>query len=423
MSVDSLLIVSPGAFQAFGHQHSYVAGLAGALADAGTEVHVLGWAGPLPLPGAITSHPVARRTEGSSRAAYRRRLGQLGDLAWGGARLVGELGLARAIARTHRALGGPAVLFETFEYVSLAALLTRGALGDAPKGCIFHDTNFNAQHASRVAAVYKTWVRPCVAAILRRVDVAFVHAAGMKQNLLANVDPRGRYADKVRVLPYGAPHPDDVAHTSRYEARERLGLPRDRRIALAFGTLRSDKRLDVVVEGVARCPEWDLVVAGPEGDVTYDRLRRLARDRGLGDRLRSFAGFIPSERHAAFFGACDVVVNLYAASVRHESGTAQLARAFLAPVIVGGPPDLCDYVRTSGSGWVLEQLTAEALAAALDQLERISPAAAADLGRAMRRAAEERCWAEVAARVRTALGAPRTVAGREIAAPRRCAAS
>ena len=27
MSVDSLLIVSPGAFQAYGHQHSYVAGL------------------------------------------------------------------------------------------------------------------------------------------------------------------------------------------------------------------------------------------------------------------------------------------------------------------------------------------------------------------------------------------------------------
>ena len=37
-----------------------------------------------------------------------------------------------------------------------------------------------------------------------------------------------------------------------------------------------------------------------------------------------------------------------------ESGTAQLSRSFLRPVLAGGPPDLEAYLESSAIGWVVE---------------------------------------------------------------------
>ena len=102
MSVDKLLIVSPGAFQAYGHGQSYIGGLGNALAKTGTEVHVLGWAGPLYYPAPLRSHAVSRTKGFATRAQSRTRLGPLGDVVWGGARLFGNgLGGSRKGSEGH----------------------------------------------------------------------------------------------------------------------------------------------------------------------------------------------------------------------------------------------------------------------------------------------------------------------------------
>jgi hypothetical protein len=402
MPPNRLLIFSPSAFQPSGHQQSYLTGLGDALARQGVEVHVFGLAGNVSYPPSIVPHLIGRDTPLASRSEYRERLGPLGDVAWGTARLTRQASLMRELQRVHHFLGEPPLLFETFEYLSLAAYLARSPRSHR-QVCIFHDTNFNMKHASVIAGTYKFLARPFARHILRRVDRAFVHAPGMRKNLLENVDPQRRYAGKVEVIPYGAPHPDTIPRMEPAAARAALGITTQHKLALAFGTLRADKCFHLLIEGLARSPEWELIVAGPEGDVSFRELQELCERARIQQRVRMFPGFIGMEDHRKFFGAADAVINLYDENIRHESGTAQLARSFLRPIIAGGPPDLHQYVSETGAGWSVAPLNASRLSEVLGGAARISEPERAAMERRIHAAAVERSWEAVASRVLTAL--------------------
>jgi glycosyltransferase involved in cell wall biosynthesis len=402
MAPNRLLIFSPTAFQLSGHQQSYLTGLGEALVRLGVEVHVFGLKGLGHYPTPIVSHAVGRDTGVESRAAFRERMGPWGYVGWGAVRLEQQVRLFRELQRVHHQLGGPPLLFESFEYATLAAHLAR-----APRAhrqvCIFHDTNFNLRHTSPIAAAYRLLARPFARRILHSVDRAFVHASGMRENLFDNVDPGRRYRHKVEVLPYGAPHPEKMPRLDRAAARVGLGVDTRRKVMLAFGTLRTDKCYRLVFEALARSPEWELLVAGPEGDVSYRQLEALRAQTGTGQRVRMFPGFIPLGEHRQYFGAADAVLSLYEEHIRHESGTAQLARAFLRPVIAGGPPDLHDYVRATGAGWSVMPLNAGKLTEVLYEAARLDEAGRAAMERRIHAAAVARSWDAAAARVLAAL--------------------
>ena len=402
MPPNRLLIFSPAAFQLSGHQQSYLTGLGEALGRLGVDVHVLGLRGRGSYPAPIVSHAVGKDTAVESRSAYRERLGPLGDVVWGTGRLTHQVHLLNELRRVHHHLGGPPLLFEGFEYLSLAAYVAQAGRTHR-QACIFHDTNFNLRHASPVAAAYKLLARPFARHILRSMDRAFVHAPGMRENLFENVDPERRYTHKVEVIPYGAPHPEKVPRLDRTEARAALGIGTRRKVLLAFGTLRADKCFRLVLGALARSPEWELLVAGPEGDVSFRQLQTLCGQAGVQQRVRMSPGFVPLGEHPRYFGAADAVLNLYEEHIRHESGTAQLARSFLRPVIAGGPPDLLAYVRETGAGWAVSPLSVDRLTAVLDEAARLDEAGRAAMERRIHTAAVARSWDAVASRVLTAL--------------------
>jgi hypothetical protein len=402
MQSNRLLIFSPSAFQPSGHQQSYLTGLGDALARRGVEVHVFGLAGNVSYPTSIVPHLVGKDTHLRSRSEYRKHLGPLGDVAWGTARIQRQVSLMQELQHVHRRLGAPPLLFETFEYLSLAAHLAWTPRSHR-QVCIFHDTNFNMKHASLIAGTYKRLARPFARHILRSVNRAFVHASGMRENLLENVDPGRRYTDKVEVLPYGAPHPDTIPRMDKAAARAELGITTQRKLALAFGTLRTDKCFRLIFESLARSPDWELLVAGPEGDVSFRELQALCEQARLQQRVRMFPGFIGLEEHRKFFGAADAVINIYDEGIRHESGTAQLARSFLRPVIAGGPPDLHNYVSETGAGWSVTPLSVDRLSEVLGRVARMGEPECAAMEQRIYAAAVARSWDAVAARVLTAL--------------------
>jgi glycosyltransferase involved in cell wall biosynthesis len=225
----------------------------------------------------------------------------------------------------------------------------------------------------------------------------------MRENLIENVDPQRRYTGKVEVIPYGAPHPDTIPRMDPAEARADLGIKTQRKLALAFGTLRADKCFRLLFEGLARSPDWELIVAGPEGDVSFRELHAFCEQFQLQERVRMFPGFIGIGDHRKFFGAADAVINLYDESIRHESGTAQLARSFLRPIIAGGSPDLHHYVSETGTGWSVAPLSADRLSEVLGRVARIGEPERAAMERRIHTAAVARSWDTVASRVLTAL--------------------
>ncbi|MBN1874739.1 MAG: hypothetical protein JXA33_10955 [Anaerolineae bacterium] len=390
----TLIIYSPGVFSQRGHAFDYVQGLGMALSMQDVEVHVLGWDGPLHLPGDIYEHrvPVANSL---NRTDYR-RYGLLGDVFWGVLRIRQQRELSEELLRLHSDLPVASVLFETFEYVDLARLLKKISWPDKCF-CIFHDTNFNIRHTSIIAALYKRAMRSYARNILKSVSTAYVHGQEMANNLTASLGivHKQELVGKICVIPYGAPHPDDVEIVDRQTAQSVLDLPQDKNILLAFGTLRRDKNFTVVLQALNSAPDWCLVVAGPEGDYTYAALLATAREHNVCDRVRIFNEFIPPEKHALYFGSADVVVNIYDLSVRHESGTAQKARTFLKPVLGGGTPDLGKYITSQGVGWYADPLTSETIASLLNVIGQFDDSEWLSIRNRIYQCANEKSWKSI----------------------------
>lgn len=394
-SVRRLIIYSPDAFQLATHCYDYVGGLGKAVASTGVDVVVVGWEGPLSHSAPLHEARLARTEgEGRERSIYRRVLGGLGDVTWGMARVWTERRLLAHLGTVVDGARDAAVLFESAEYIALSRFLRRERR-TYPRACIFHDTSFNLRHASRVAAAYKYACRPFVREIIRRSDAVFVHGPGMRENLVTSVNAPPALAGRIHAIPYGAPHPDEVQRLDRGPARAQLQLPDGQCLMLAFGTLRRDKRFDVVLRGLAQLPEWHLLVAGPEGDVSYDELLGMARSAGVLDRVRLDRGFVPPQRQPLYFGAADVVVAIYDGSTRHESGTAQLARTFLRPVIAGGGPDLLAYVETTGTGWPVDVRDPGSFARVLAEVDRSGAMRSRQLESRIHACAVSRSWAVV----------------------------
>lgn len=385
MITKKLVIFSPGVYQSIGHAFDYVGGLGSALDAEGVEGHVVGFEGPRMLPGALHQHAVGRAGSGTHRATS-----LLAGVQWGIKRIFDQERLLAELHRVVAMVGADHVLFETFEYVTLARHI--GKL-DVPYSVIVHDTNFNAQHQSPVAAAYKTLVRSLVRRIVVGADRAFVHGAGMRDNL----------ADLLRlpvapaVLPYGAPPPpDDVMNQD--DARAHLGLHTDAQVLLAFGTLRDDKNFPLLFEALGRAPKWTLLIAGPESSLTYERLRVQAAAAGVADRIIERPGYIDVDEHEAYFRAADAVTAIYDPSIRHESGTAQLARTYLTPVVACGPPDLKLYVESEGVGWFAHEPDPEAVGAVLRTIADRDSEERAAMEAQIRQCAMGRSWPAVARR-------------------------
>ena len=82
---------------------------------------------------------------------------------------------------------------------------------------------------------------------------------------------------------------------------------------LTLGRLVERKGIDTAIDALAQLPGAELVVAGgPErdrlaGDPEYRRLRDIARDRGVADRV-IFTGAVPRTQVPALIRSADVVV-------------------------------------------------------------------------------------------------------------------
>ncbi len=385
-----ILIFSPTAFLPYGHSHAYAGGLAEGLSHLGVEVHVVGYDGPLEVASASVCHRVA-----VPEGAFHRRPGLSGFFRYAWKRRRRDLAFMRGFAAVYEQTGRPFVLFEAFEYGSVDRFV-RNRCASQSYACILHDTNFDFRHTSLLVALYKRAARSHVRSIIRRSACCFVHGKAMRDNLLATVFPGDRLAEeKVKILPYGAPTPEPRLHVPRRTAIETLGLDASKRYLLSFGTLRTDKKYEPLLAVLAQSEEWMWLLSGPEGDYQYSRIKELAKQYGVEDKIIIDNRFVPPADQPVYFACADAVVNLYQDYIRHESGTAQTARAFLKPVIVDGPPDLTDYVTAEGIGWKVDSSDLQAFKRLLEQIAAQSEQEQAELTGRIRRCAEARSWRAV----------------------------
>jgi glycosyltransferase involved in cell wall biosynthesis len=155
---------------------------------------------------------------------------------------------------------------------------------------------------------------------------------------------------------------------------------------LSVNRLDRAKRIDLLLEAVARAPELRVVIAGDGPD--RERLEQLAHDRGLNGRAE-FAGRVSDAELADLYARC---LGVYYAPVEEDYGLVPY-EAFLSqkPVITatdaGGPLDI---VRDRETGLVVAP-TIDELARACTWLREHEDDARA-FGRAGRKLAQTVTW-------------------------------
>lgn len=159
----------------------------------------------------------------------------------------------------------------------------------------------------------------------------FVH----KQITLDTV--RAVPGQRVTVVPHG-PYLYAPSAKDREALRADLDISRDATVFLAFGHLRDNKNLDLVMEAMTRLPEnVVLIVAGSEaapGQRTYAEYRKRAQSLGVDHRIRWLVRYISEDEVHSIFTASDFAVMAYSRGFRSTSGILHVAAPLRIPLLV-----------------------------------------------------------------------------------------
>lgn len=173
------------------------------------------------------------------------------------------------------------------------------------------------------------WHRWSIACGYSFLKEAFVHEAveldtvrPMPQ-LCTNVIPHGTYI-------FSEPN------LSREAARIHFRLPLDAKVMLAFGYIRDNKNLDLVIQAMANFPNFYLIIAGKEQSSHQKPVafyQRLASELGVAERCRWHIQLIPDREIGNFFVATDIVLLTYSKTFHSASGVLNISAHYRKPCI------------------------------------------------------------------------------------------
>jgi len=136
-------------------------------------------------------------------------------------------------------------------------------------------------------------------------------------------------------------------------------------VFLAFGFIRDNKNLDLVIRALTVNPSAVLVVMGraqSKKDKPLEFYRNLAAELGVQDRVKFFDGFVPDGKLASYFAAADVVVLTYDGTFHSQSGVLNIAARARRPVLASaGESPLKDCVQKFRLGVFVEPDDLDAL--------------------------------------------------------------
>ncbi|MEM7222918.1 MAG: glycosyltransferase [Pseudomonadota bacterium] len=204
-----------------------------------------------------------------------------------------------------------------------------------------HDLGSHERNHPKLEALF--WRR-----FIPLVDGYFCLSEGGRQQALARWPALASLPGTV--VPHGhyrGAYPDTI---DRAEARARLGLAAEARVALFLGQIRRYKNLPRLIEAFRALedPEAVLIIAG---EPRASALRTAIEEAASGDRrIELRLAFVPDEALQVYLHAADLTVLPYAEIL--NSGSALLALSYDCPVLVPDKGALAELQRDVGADWV-----------------------------------------------------------------------
>jgi beta-1,4-mannosyltransferase len=229
--------------------------------------------------------------------------------------------------------------------------------------------------------------------LARAADLLLVHDRGTADTVAAELPAQ---AGKVEIVPHGPYSGVYPPGRDRATVRRELGLGDDTFAFLCFGDLRTYKGVAFALDAfeAAEAPNAALVVTGGIGDGAQADAVRAAAEAN--PRILDRLGFVPDERVAELFAACDTA--LLSRNDGGTSGSLILALSLGLPVVAARRPAYEELLDGDAAGWLFEPGDRASLAATLtcaastdpDELAAKRAAAAAQVARLR--------WDEIGAR-------------------------
>jgi len=203
----------------------------------------------------------------------------------------------------------------------------------------------------------------------RMMDHIFVHTAKMKAQLERDFRVPG---GKVTVIPFGMNTVPPRSELTRSDARKRLGIGADEKVALFFGNIAPYKGLEYLVEalGVLKNQGSDslkLLVAGSikgrQALPYWKSIEDLIEERGLKARVRTEIRYLRDDEIEVFFKSADVCVLPYV--YISQTGVLFLSYRYGVPAVVTDAGSMSEDVIEGRTGFVCRSSDAVDLARAL----------------------------------------------------------
>ena len=202
----------------------------------------------------------------------------------------------------------------------------------------------------------------------RLADHLFVHTPKMKLEL---AEEFGVHAARVTVIPFGINNSVPDTSLSPGDARQRLGIPDEKRTILFFGNITPYKGLEYLIAAfrqiAARRNDYQLIVAGrPKGIESYwSAIREEIREDVQTGRVLLRAEYIPDEETEVYFKAADVLVLPY--RYIYQSGVLFLGYSFGLPALAADVGSLKDEIVEGKTGFIFRPEDSADLATAIDR--------------------------------------------------------
>ena len=173
---------------------------------------------------------------------------------------------------------------------------------------------------------------------------------------------------RTSIIPFGIPELP-APGSSGDEIRARHGIPSNARVVLFFGSVRSNKGLDILIDALGQVADdrlW-LVVAGQSAGRSEASVESYGSklDPDMRKRTVWITQFIPDHEIPEIFAMSDVLVLPYRSSFASQSAVLGMAIAVGIPVIATRAGEIGPTVARYGLGRVVDPDSAPALSQAL----------------------------------------------------------
>jgi 1,2-diacylglycerol 3-alpha-glucosyltransferase len=230
--------------------------------------------------------------------------------------------------------------------VSVIPLIVKFRIAEIPIVVTFHTLYDTVSDEQRII----------LTSIIENSDLIIVHESYQLEALNRHMN-RNEFTDKIHLVPHGARDVDSVEN-----AKEKLGIPLNKKVLLMLGYFRPTKRFERIIrlwpEIVAKHSKKDILlliagkVRGTEHREYRDMLYGEISSSPASDSIKVIRGQISQASFDAIISSSDAVALPY--SINSQSGILAHCLAFGKPIVTSRSPAMVSLIEETCAGLICD---------------------------------------------------------------------